>query len=77
MMRESKPEVQNSARYSVSQTAEILGVHRNTVGNYMKSGALGFSTRATTRKLISGADILKMWRRRDERRKKDEEARGL
>lgn len=66
-MTYEKPKVDWSARYTVTQTANLLGVHRNTVGKYLKSGVLPYSMRLSKR-LISGDDILKMWKRKDKKK---------
>lgn len=62
----SEPNIDKKGRYSLTQTASILGVHRNTISNYILSGALPVHYRKPARgvklmPIILGIDILKLW----------------
>ena len=58
-----EPKVNKFDRYSLEQTSKILGVHRNTILRYAKSGKLAFTVRrGTRRKCFTGSEILRFWR---------------
>lgn len=62
-MIETEPKVKPEGLYSVTQTAIILGVNRQTIRRYAKNGDLKFKIRkATLRKVIKGSEILRFWR---------------
>lgn len=59
----TEPKVAQTARYSLEETAELLGVHPNTVIRYVKSGKLRYGVRRTNRrKFYTGFEILRFWR---------------
>lgn len=59
----TEPKVNKDGRYSVEETAVLLGVHRNTVLRYTKQGKLLFGIRrSNTRKFYTGSEILRFWR---------------
>lgn len=62
-MTPTEPLVTQTGRYSIPETCQILGIHRNTLRLYTQSGKIkcGFR-RATGKKFYSGAEILKFWR---------------
>ena len=58
-----EPKVKPQGRYSVKQTAELLGVHRNTLLKYTNKGTIRCGVRrSTTRKFYTGAEIIRFWR---------------
>jgi predicted site-specific integrase-resolvase len=63
MITAIEPKVNDSGRYSVSETCNVLGIHRNTLSSYTNSGIIkcGFR-RMNGRKFYSGNEILKFWR---------------
>lgn len=62
-MIETEPKVTPEGLYSVTQTAIILGVNRQTIRRYANNGDLKFEIRkATLRKVIKGSEILRFWR---------------
>lgn len=62
MITATRPKVDANGYYSVTDTAKLLGVHRNTVLRYAMSGALNFCNRADTyRKLFRGSEIIRFW----------------
>ena len=62
-MIETEPKVKPEGLYSVTQTAIILGVNRQTIRQKEKNGDLKFKIRkATLRKVIKGSEILRFWR---------------
>ena len=63
MITATDPVVNATSRYSIAEAAKILGVHRNSIMNYTKSGLLKCGIRkATKRKFYTGIEILKFWR---------------
>ena len=58
-----EPKVNKYGRYSLEETAVLLGVHRNTILRYANSGKMSFTVRrGTSRKCFTGAEILRFWR---------------
>lgn len=60
-MTTSTPEVLKSSRYSISDAARLLGVHRNTIRNAMKRGHLVYHIGINGRSFITGKSILDFW----------------
>lgn len=56
-----RPDVRDFSRFTFKQAAEILGVHRNTITNYTKSGRLPCNYRKNLRPFIYGRDIRALW----------------
>jgi len=57
--------VSRTGLYSLKQTSEALGVHRNTLRRYIKSGLIPTHHRkATGQTIIQGADIIVFFNRR-------------
>ncbi len=54
--------VSDTGRYSVTETAGILGIHRNTLRRYTDRGLIrcGFR-RGTGRKFYLGSEIRRFW----------------
>ena len=58
-----EPKVQPNGRYSVKETAKLLGVHRNTLLKYTNKGTIRCGIRrSTTRKFYTGMEIIRFWR---------------
>ena len=55
MITSEEPTVSSTGRYTVTQTCEILGIHRNTLREYTSSGRIkcGFR-RESARKFYEG-----------------------
>ena len=49
------------ARYSISETANMLDIHRNTLRKYTKMGAIKCRVSNTNRKYYYGQDIIRFW----------------
>jgi DNA-binding transcriptional MerR regulator len=62
MMTAAIPNVIDTGRYTVTQTALALGIHRNTLGSYTCQGLIkcGYR-RGTGRKFYEGREILRFW----------------
>ncbi len=57
--------VSRTGLYSIGQTADVLGLHRNTVRKYVQLGLLPKHVRkATGRTVIQGSDIILFFNRR-------------
>ena len=50
----TEPNVAKTGRYSLEETAKLLGVHPNTIIRYAKMG--------NRRKFYTGMEILRFWR---------------
>lgn len=63
MITELEPNVTATGRYSITQTAAALGLHRNTLRKYTEAGFIkcGFR-RESARKFYAGSEILRFWR---------------
>ena len=62
-MTNTQPKVVLDAKYSVSETAKLLGVHRNTIRNLAEAKQLAFGIRKhnTRQKFFWGREILRFW----------------
>lgn len=60
-----EPKVSPTARFSIGEAAEILGVHRNTLRRYTNIGPTGIRChyrKSNNRKFYTGMDIVMFWR---------------
>ncbi len=58
-----QPTVESQERYSVGQTAALLGIHRNTLKTYTDSNLIKARYhKGTMRKFYFGCDILRFWK---------------
>ena len=57
-----QPDVRPAGRYTVKETCEKLGIHRNTLLNYTNTGLIrcAFGKR-TLRKYYTGIEIIRFW----------------
>lgn len=56
------PKVCLTGRYSVTETCKLLGIHRNTLLNYTRSGIIRAGLRKSTRrKFYLGSEIMRVW----------------
>ena len=56
------PSVRPAGRYSVGETAALLGIHRNTLRRYTDAGSIRCSFgKHTLRKYYTGVEILRFW----------------
>ena len=64
-MVNEEPKIPPTARYSIGQAAQILGVHRNTLRRHTNTGPTGISCnyrKSNGRKFYTGLEIVKFWR---------------
>lgn len=63
MITSNEPEVNETGRYSVMQTCELLGIHRNTLRYYTTNGIIkcGFR-KGNSRKFYLGREIMRFWK---------------
>lgn len=58
-----EPNVRSDGRYSVQETAHLLGIHRNTLLRYTNKGRISCGIRrSTTRKFFTGREIIRFWK---------------
>lgn len=58
-----EPVVSVERRYSPKETAELLGIHRNTLRTYTSDGLIRCNWhRETMRKFYQGQEILRFWK---------------
>jgi predicted site-specific integrase-resolvase len=63
-MNPNEPKVQLSSRYTVSETCELLGIHRNSLRKYTLEGRIKSVVRkSTAKKFYLGSEILKFWQK--------------
>ena len=62
-MNTIEPSVSDTGRYSISEAATILGVHRNTLRSHTKQGLIkcGFR-RQNMRRFYTGIELKKYWK---------------
>lgn len=65
-MVNEQPKVSPAGRYSAAETCALLGIHRNTLLNWRRSGFLKPSGchRVNGRSYYTGLDIIKFWNTR-------------
>lgn len=57
-----QPDVRPAGRYTVKETSEKLGIHRNTLLNYTNTGLIRCSFgKRTMRKYYTGHEIIRFW----------------
>lgn len=62
MVTAIEPKVTPTGRYTVKQTCECLGIHRNTLRRYTDEGHIKCSfRRESARKIYLGKEILRFW----------------
>ncbi len=61
-MTQVEPKVELTGRYSTTQAARLLDVHRNTIRNYCRDGKLKYGIRrSNNRRFFRGIDIRSCW----------------
>lgn len=57
------PALNQSASYSITQAAALLGIHRNTMARYIAAGRLktGISRLDGRRRVITGKVLMRFW----------------
>lgn len=61
-MVEEVPDVKPTSKYSISKTAELLGVDRSTIHRWIKQKKIKREYRqATESPVITGLEIIKCW----------------
>lgn len=59
----TEPRVAESARYSLNEASEILGVHRCTIIKWAKEGKIRYGIRrSNSRKFYLGRELLRFWK---------------
>ena len=62
MMTGDYPKIDPKGRYTAAQAGELLGVHRNTVGNWKRAGLISPRySKLNGRPRYIGSDLLKLW----------------
>lgn len=62
-MTVEEPKVSDAGRFTVAETAELLGIHRNTLRRYTNDKLIKFGLRRTNgRKFYAGSEIKRFWR---------------
>lgn len=70
MITSTEPKLDTNGRYSIAETCELLGIHRNTLSAYVKADYIRPMTRKRTTAMQSsaprprflGSEILRFWR---------------
>ena len=64
-MVNEEPKVSPTARFSIGEAAQILGVHRNTLRRHTNTGPTGIKCqhrKLNGRKFYTGLEIVRFWR---------------
>lgn len=62
MITSEEPKVTPTGRYSVMQTSQALGIHRNTLQKYTDAGYIKCRFRKSSKqKFYLGSDIMRFW----------------
>lgn len=62
MITPDEPNVKPTSRYSIKASAELLGVHRNTIHNYIAAGLLRAEYGINGWPRVTGAELLRFWK---------------
>lgn len=63
MITSNEPQVEPMKRYTINETAALLGIHRNTLRRYTDSGYIKCKYRKDTMtKIYLGQEVLRFWR---------------
>lgn len=62
-MTSTQPMASPSARYSISETCQLLEIHRNTLRRYTEQGDITCGYRGNFKKFYTGLEIVKFWRK--------------
>ena len=57
-----QPKTSPSGRYSVNETCQLLGIHRNTLRRYTEQGDIVCGYRGNMKKFYTGLEIVRFWR---------------
>ena len=58
-----EPKVSDAGRYSATETAKVLGIHRDTLRKHTENRLIKFGLRRTNgRKFYLGSEIKRYWR---------------
>lgn len=61
-MTSERPKIKTDGKYSVTQAAKILAIHRVTVWRYVHAGKLRpYLHSASSRTRFLGKDLMKLW----------------
>lgn len=57
------PNLPENARFSIRETSELLGIHRDTLRKYSDEGIIKYGVRRTNmRKFYLGSEINRCWK---------------
>lgn len=63
MISAEEPKVADNGRYTATETCKALGIHRDTLTRYRKSGRIKATYRKIDgRRVYTGSEIKKIWR---------------
>ena len=62
MITPERPVLKGTSRYSSSQAAEVLGIHRNTLLKWANEGKVSFRTARNGRRYYFGLELMRVWR---------------
>lgn len=65
MITSENPKIKAQSRYTLSQAAKVMGVHRNTVARWIETGLISSERgQRSRRRFIMGSELRKLWRNR-------------
>lgn len=60
MISSKAPNVNPNAKYTITETCEVLGIHRNTLRSYVKAGYIKNSPKPHGQR-FRGSEIIRFW----------------
>lgn len=58
------PVVSPTSRYTITETCNLLGIHRNSLRKYTDTGRIKCGTRiGTAKRFYLGSEIIRFWQR--------------
>ncbi len=60
MVTSEQPNVRPAARYTISETCALLGIHRNTLRSYVNAGYIKTMQKVHGQR-FKGTEILRFW----------------
>ena len=61
-MSSTEPLVKDTGRYTISQAAELLGIHRTSLWRYTVQGLIPCKYMRNGRKFYLGKELVKFWK---------------
>lgn len=60
MITSEQPNVKPASKYTITETCNLLGIHRNTLRSYVKAGYIKVNDKIQSQR-FKGSEILRFW----------------